>query len=129
MAEKNAIVRKHAKLLIATKPDMDEIRSWPESACKAALVALNPSWDNRICPWCILSKDCYECTYAQRHGQCTENALINSTSRYGRIYFRLGRAGVVSLDGMRELVDKYKSIIAKKLAKEIKLELDGAGGN
>jgi hypothetical protein len=55
--------------------------------------------------------------------------MVNSTSRYGRIYFRLGRAGVVSLDGMRELVDKYKSIITKKLVKEIFLELDSTGGN
>jgi hypothetical protein len=86
-----------------------------------------------MCPWCIVYKECDECTYAQRHGQCTEGVMINSTSRYGKIYLRLGRAGITSLDGMRELVNKYKSIITKKLAKEIrsiyKLELGSAGGN
>jgi len=133
MAEKNTIVRKHTRMLVATKPDMDEIRTWPESMCKKALVALHSAWDNRMCPWCILSENCDECTYAKRHEQCTEGALVNSTSRYGKIYHRLGNSGICSLAGMRELVDKYKWILARKLAKEIrsayKLKLGSAGGN
>lgn len=120
MTEKNRIVKQVTGLLIATKPDMDELRSWPECDCKHALLELNYNIryaDGKICPWCSVM-GCYACEYSKRNGICNGS----STIRYARIRTRIRErtpfGHVCNLKGMKELVKKtYKKYL--KLSMDI----------
>lgn len=123
MTEKNRIVKRITGLLIATKPDMDELRSWSEDACRAALssIAGYPFYsDGKACPWCAVV-GCGDCGYAKRNGECNNN-YCNCNSRYDRITKRIRErtdsAYVNQLIGMGELLlsiqRKFRSIRVDK---------------
>jgi len=97
MREKNAIIHKHTRLLIATKPDMDELKSWPESEHEfiAGCIELSPSG---MCPWCIKEskyhiKTCSKCSYGKRHGKC-----VDIKSRWKRIVHKLAQKNLTTME-------------------------------
>jgi hypothetical protein len=117
MRKKNAIIRKHTRLLIATKADMEELESWSESEYGfiAGCISFSPT---SMCPWCIkerkkYTEPCSECGYGKRHGKC-----IDIGSRWKMIIHRLAQKNLTTMDvpELRYLVLRTKEKV--RLTKE-----------
>ena len=70
--------------------DREDILSWPDEECKRIYEIIRENIENgfsglygETCPWCYRSWACSkeQCSYAQRHGVCTNSAEKNDWCR------------------------------------------------
>ena len=112
--EKDAIVRQHTRLRLATADDFKEIEiNWAEAQCEKIMKSLHTRSDDACCPWCIITV-CDGCGYGRRNGVCIDDP----DSRYGRILDRipeyLPECSITALPGMRNLIEKYINITKRR---------------